>query len=112
MRFVLIVSAFFLMFAVSGYAAEPTEKGCPDCICDCGCPDCQGGCCGGGCCDSCDCGNQAQQQSGQWVCVARTPVLQKAFTGCGETRALAKKDALEKCQKNALFGCYIASCQH
>lgn len=45
-----------------------------------------------------------------WVCIARTPVLQRAFTGYGNSEAAARGASLEKCQEHALFGCYVAAC--
>jgi len=48
----------------------------------------------------------------QWTCVARTPVLQRAYSGSGVTEEDARANALDACQEHALFGCYIARCGH
>jgi len=45
-----------------------------------------------------------------WVCIARTPVLQRAFSGYGASETEARSSALIKCQRHTLFGCYIARC--
>lgn len=54
----------------------------------------------------------SEETQEKWTCIARTPVLARAYSGSGASEAEARANALNECQDHALFGCYVASCDH
>ena len=47
-----------------------------------------------------------------WVCIARTPILQKAYSGSGASKADARAAALKACGETTPFGCYVERCDN